>query len=507
MMGLGARLRLATDRGLTLGTLAERVAAIHGDRVLLREPGRTVRTANDVARQVDRWAGVIACSVQPGDRVVIAVPNGVDLVIAAMAASRAGAVPVPVGDQLRPNEVEAITASAQASLVVGSVDQLDGDSDVARSTVVAFGSSDLAALFATSGTTGQPKLAELTHRGLLGSTGVAALAPTMLRRDEAVLALPLAHIMGFAAVIGLLAAGIPTTVLPRFRPPDVLDVIERRRATIFIGVPTMYRMLDEAGAASRDLRSVNVWASGADVIAPDLARRFQRFGSSVTLPVVGPVGQALFVEGYGMVELAGAAVAKVSLPFVGPIGDALGLALPGWKLRVVGDDGGPVPVGGTGELQVRGPGTLRGYFANEAATERVRTADGWVRTGDVVRRGTAGAVAFVGRDKDVVKHGGYSVYALDVQAVLEAHPAVAEAAVVGIPDRTKGEVPVAVVRLRVDRSAGRSTGAVLDDIESYAAQRLAPYQVPQRLLVVDAIPRTSTGKVQRPEVRQLFEST
>src|SRR5205807_147352 len=175
--------------------------------------------------------------------------------------------------------------------------------------------------------------------------------------------------MGFAAILGLACAGIPVYFLPRFRPDEVLDAIESRRASIFIGVPAMYRMLLEAGAEQRDLSSVRAWGSGADAMPSELAAKFKSLG------------------------------------------------------------------------------VTKGYWGDTVATEAALTDDGWLRTGDLVRRGVLGAVVFEGRKKDVIKHGGYSVYALEVERVLEDHPDVVEAAVVGMPDERKGEIPVAAVRL------------------------------------------------------------
>src|SRR5262249_54999209 len=153
-----------------------------------------------------------------------------------------------------------------------------------------------------SGTTGSPKGAALTHRALVGQAAGAAMWPTRLHRDEAVIALPVAHIMGFAVLVGLAFAGIPAYLLPKFNPVRVLDAIEQRRATMFVGVPAMYRMLDEAGAEDRDLTSVRVWASGADAMPPELAERFKKMGATITVPLLGALGQAAFAEGYGMVE-------------------------------------------------------------------------------------------------------------------------------------------------------------------------------------------------------------
>ena len=162
------------------------------------------------------------------------------------------------------------------------------------------------------------------------------------------MALPIAHIMGFTAGLGFALAGVPVAALRRFDADAVLDLIEGRRARIFIGVPAMYRLLLEAGAEERDLRSVRLWLSGADVMPAELARRFQRMGSSADIPGVGPVGQAAFVEGYGLAESAGAVAMKARLPFPGlaALGDdAVGVPLPGVRFRIR-----------DGELELKAPG-------------------------------------------------------------------------------------------------------------------------------------------------------
>jgi acyl-CoA synthetase (AMP-forming)/AMP-acid ligase II len=262
----------------------------------------------------------------------------------------------------------------------------------------------------------------------------------------------------------------------------------------------MYRTLLESGAAERDLTSVRVWISGADVMPAEVARRFKSFGATATLPLVGAVGEAAFVEGYGMVEVGGSVAAKVSPPLL-PVGlgDSLGVSMPGWKLKVADHEGRSVLPGQVGELQLRGPGVLRGYWGDQAATDAALTPDGWLRTGDLVRSGPFGTVMFHGRAKAVIKSGGYSVYPLEVESDLEEHPDVLEAAVVGLPDDTLGEVPVAAVRLR---PGAKVTGAQL---VVWAGVRMAQYKAPREVVVVDDLPRTGTRKVQRERLLPLFE--
>lgn len=497
-----ARARLARASDLTLATLFERLAELHGDRLLVEEVGpEPLRvTHREAADLVARWSGAVAVDVQAGDRVVVALPSSYRLLLACAAVARAGAIPVPVNDRMRADEVDHVIADSGAALVLRDAADLDA-APGGGTTGAAPAAQDVAALFYTSGTTGKPKGARLTNRALVGQLGAGALWPTALRRDEAVVALPVAHIMGFAALAGLAVAGVPVCFLPRFDASCVLDVIEQRRSTMFIGVPAMYRMLLEAGAEQRNLTSVRVWASGADVMPAGLARRFQRMGGSVTIPgTTRSVGEALFVEGYGMVEVGGAVATRISPPYLPlPLGDALGVTLPGYRTRVVDDTGADVATGTVGELWVRGPGVLDGYHGDPEASAAAVTRDGWLRTGDLARRGPFGLLVFAGRKKDVIKNGGYSVFAVEVEASLEQHPDVAEAAAIGLPDERSGEIPVAAVRLR---PGGTTTG---EELVGWAATTMAPYKAPRRIVVVDDLPRTGTTKVQKDLLRPLFE--
>lgn len=496
------RAALLLKRDLTLGTLLDRLEKVHGDRQLVTEAdGGLDLTYEQAAKRVRRWAGGIAAQTNPGDVVVVATPNGYEQLLLCCAASRAGAVPAPVNDQMRKEEVAHVVKDSGAALVLKTAAAVDSSPPLAEAHKASV--DDVAALFYTSGTTGKAKGAALTHKALVGQVASAVLWPARLHRDEAVIALPVAHIMGFAVLIGLGVAGIPCFLLPRFNPVKVLDAIESRRATMFVGVPAMYRMLDEAHAAERDLTSVRVWASGADAMPPELAERFKKMGATITVPLLGAMGQAAFAEGYGMVEVGGGVAAKLSPPYLGagsgPFGEALGFALPGYEMRVVDDDGAELHGGQVGELQVKGPGVLKSYWGDEDATAAVLTHDGWLRTGDLARKGPLGLLMFEGRSKHVIKHGGYSVYALEVEQVLEQHPDVLEASVVGLPDERLGEVPVAAVRLADGATLKRAK------LEAWAEDRLAEYKAPTRYVAVDELPRTGTNKVQKSELLALFD--
>ena len=498
-MNLGVRFDLARGKDLTLGVLMERLATLHGDRPMVVEAdsGR-VRTFSDAAGDVDRWAGAIQALTEPGDRVVLATGNTYEQFLLVLAVARAGRLPAPVNSQMAPAEVEHVIQDSGATLVLATAEELDTDKPLGRAEPADPG--DVAALFYTSGTTGKPKGAQLTHRALFGGLPLTALIPRRTHRDELVAALSVAHIFGFTLMIAGACSGMPVYFMPKFNPVKVLDAIETRRASIFGGVPAMYRMMLEAGAPERNLKSIRMFISGADAMPQELSQQFKKFGATTQLPVVGPVGDATFVEGYGMVETGGGVALRVSPPLVpGALGGSMGLPLPGVKFKVVDPDGNEVPVGTVGELYLSGPSILKGYHGAPEASAAALTSDGWLRTGDMVRRGPLGSVNFEGRMKDVIKRGGYSVYAVEVEQDLEEHPDVAEAAVVPYPDSRDGEVPVAAVRLQA--------GASFDEaaLRAFAEGRMSRYKVPAHFVEVDDFPRTGTDKIQRKKVAEIVD--
>lgn len=524
MQEMGAA-ALVRGRGVHLGDLTAVLARRYGDRPAVEDPAATpgrevdaVRSFADLEAGVGRYARVLADDgIATGDRVMVAVDNRLDVAVLAFALARIGAVAVPVNHRLAPGEFRSIAEAAGAvaaiadpevvsrlpdGLDVRDAGDLGGRVDAAQPMAPTGGDPrETVVLLATSGTTGTPKAAALTSRGLLAALGrLAALPvgrPRGLRggRDLVFAALPLTHVMGFSVLLGSLSAGVPLVRRPRFDAVETLELIEARRPNVVVAVPTMYADLEEH-AAGHDLSSVQLWISSADAMPLDRARRFQRRGAIVQ--VAGRrFGSAAFLDIYGMVELSGPAAVRLLLP--GPAGPLpappVGLALPGVHVRAVDDEGRPLRAGRTGELQWRGGSVLQRYEGREDAGP---DDGGWFASGDVGRVWRGGLLQISGRNRDRLKVGGFSVFPAEVEAELQGAPGVKELAIVGMPDDRSGERVVAAVV----PDAGFDADAFL----AWAADQTAGYRRPRQVVVVDAIPRGNHGKIDRAAATDLVAS-
>ncbi|HUJ27088.1 MAG TPA: class I adenylate-forming enzyme family protein [Myxococcales bacterium] len=500
--------RLSFGAGLPLGELTRVLGDRFGDRPAIAMPGRRMWTYAMLEREVARMAAALeAGGVRAGETVAVVCGNRPDILVALFGLARIGAVPAPLNHRLRPEEQAAALESAGATAAV--VDpELEPALLALRLRLLRFEAltgwmqrhpreqrtqatrgADPALLLATSGTTGQPKLARIPSRALLGAIGRFHALPVghqrglRAGRDVVLAALPLTHVMGVTTMLGALCAGVKVLHLERFDARRVLARIEADEPNVFVGVPTMYADLESAGAAQRDLSSVELWVSAADAMPPDRARRFQLYGALER--VAGRrLGTAAFADVYGMVELAGPAALRLYPP--APRGrelPAIGFVLPGFSARVVGADGKARRLFGEGELQLRGPGIFSGYVGAEPP------AGAWFATGDVARLGPGGTFAFVGRSGDRLKVGGFSVFPAEVEAELRAFPGLAELAIVGVPDPRLGQVPAALVVA--------SGGFDEQKFLAWAADRVAGYRRPRSVVRVPSLPRGPNGKLDR----------
>ena len=414
--------------------------------------------------QLDKTAARIAAllhtrGVAPGDRVALVMPNVTHFPTAYFGILRAGGVVVPMNPLWKAREIAHALRDSGAGLVL-AFPQPDGQAERAAAEVgaqclvtdstffeAAVGATDpmagvverrgddTAVILYTSGTTGSPKGAELTHRNL--ATNVATVIETLVRvgPDDVLFGgLPLFHAFGQTCALNAsVTAGATLTLLPRFDPARALEIMRRDGVTVFLGVPTMYTALLQAESPGNDVPQLRLAVSGGAALPAEVLYAFEeRFG----VPVL---------EGYGLSETS--PVAAFNPPDRPRKPGSIGLPVRGVEMNLVAEDGTPVAPGDIGEIVIRGENVMKGYWNRpEATAEAIR--EGWFHSGDLARADDDGYLFIVDRKKDVIIRGGYNVYPREIEEVLYEHPAVLEAAVVGVPDEVHGEEVAAVVALR-----------------------------------------------------------
>jgi long-chain acyl-CoA synthetase len=452
-------------------------------------------------------AGLVRMGVQPGDRVVIAMYNIPQFIFSLYGIIRAGAVAVPLNVMLTEAETKKILDDAEPRIVlaggpfgqqvasvaktVSSVEhvvQTDDWSDLetAEGSVDSVGGDDeLAVLAYTSGTTGVPKGAMLSHANLLENLDQQMSIPhdTVYEDDVILLSLPLFHIFGLNVPLGLMVKnGASGVLLERFDPVPTLRVIEERRITVLCGAPPMYfAWTTTPGADQYDLSSVRLAISGAAPIAENVIKDFRElFGLDID-------------EGYGLTETSPTLTSNRMAEKPRP--GSVGKPLPGIELRIVDEAGKDVELGDPGEIIVKGPNVFRGYWRDEKATEEV-FVDGWMRTGDVAVKDDEGFLYLVDRKRDLVIVSGFNVFPSEVEHALLENPKVREAGVIGVPHEYRGETIKAYVVLVSGEES--SEEELLDDVGT----RLARFKLPESIEIVNELPRLLTGKVLRRALRK-----
>jgi long-chain acyl-CoA synthetase len=422
------------------------------------------RRAGGVARLLSRRG------VASGDTIALVLHNGWPFAAALWGGLKLGATIAPLNPLLSRDELDKVLAHLRPTAILDDVPE---DEFPWESVQV----SGPALILYTSGSTGQPKGAVLSHAALRAANESWAGPVMRLEPDDVVLAaLPLAHSFGLnGALLAPLLAGATVALRERFSAEDTLGAIARHRVTVLPAVATMFQKMLEVPALSPGACStLRLALSGAAPCPWELAEAWRR-RTGVRI-----------LRGFGMTELfrpiSYLADDAADLP------DAIGRAVPRVELRVVDDAGESCGANDVGELWIRSPAAMDGYLRSEEETRAVMR-DGWFRTGDLARVSPAGFVTIVGRKKELILRGGYSVVPGEVEAALLAHGAVAEAAVVGIPDAALGEEIAAFVTLRPGARAGA------DELVAFCRERLAAFKYPRRVSVVSELPKGATGKV------------
>ncbi len=495
----------------------------------------TILTYADLDSGSAQAAGLLReRGVRPGDRVAIMLPNIPEFAVVYYGVLRAGAVVVPMNPLLKEREVAYYLGDSEARLIFawqGFADEavagaervgadcvlvdadcvlVDASAASGRSAaesavkrpeprgtafadllaaatpvadVVDRDGSDTAVLLYTSGTTGQPKGAELTHANLMTNVDIMVTDLCRVRSHDVIFGgLPLFH--SFGQTCGLntaVSAGACLTLVARFSPEKVLEVLQRDRVTVFEGVPTMYVSLLAHEHRNRyDVSALRVCVSGGAALPVEVLRGFEEAFGCVIL------------EGYGLSETS--PVASFNHPDRERKPGSIGTPIRGVAMRVLDEQGIDVPLGEVGEIAIRGHNVMKGYWRRADATAEV-IRDGWFRTGDLARVDEDGYFFIVDRKKDLIIRGGYNVYPREIEEVLYEHPAVAEAAVVGVPDASLGEEVGAAVVLKP------GAVATAEDIQDYVKRQVAAYKYPRHVWILDALPKTPTGKILKREIR------
>jgi len=483
-----------------IDAIPKQAAARTPDAPALVDAGRTL-TYRDLAVLVDRRADQLrARGVRPGDRVLLASENCADQIALIFAAAAVGAWIVNVNPRLTAPELDAILrhssarlalytaavspeAEAHATRAAASFDDglmvglLNADCTPERD-------ADVAALLYTTGTTGKPKGVMLSHRSLLFVAAVSSRLRGLTPADRAWGVLPISHVYGLTSVmLGTLSAGACLQLTPRFTPEGMLAAIRDDGLSIVQGVPAMYaRLLEHVGGSDPLPNRLRFAYAGGSPLDPALKASVERL-----------LGVPLH-NGYGLSEAA-PTVSQTRLD--APRSDtSVGLPIPGVEVRVVGKDGQDVDGGAAGELWVRGPNLMRGYYRDPDATAAALRPGGWLNTGDMARQDPDGALFIVGRTKELIIRSGFNVYPLEVETVLNAHPGVTQSAVVGRLVADGNEEVVAFVQPDPRRTPSG------DELRAWAAQRLAPYKRPARIVMLDALPAAANGKVLKHVLKQ-----
>ena len=491
----------------SLATILTATAAEGGDRVAFKldDAELTYAMLDDGSARIASLLS--AKGVGPGDRVGLMLPNVPYFTVVYFGILRAGAVVVPMNVLLKEREVRfyledpgaklvfawhdfaeaaepgAAQAGADCLLVKpGEFEQLLASTEPAPE-LVERADDDTAVILYTSGTTGKPKGAELSHGNLRRNCGTVAGTLAGLSAEDVLLgALPLFHSFGQTCTMNAsVAIGSTVTMLPRFDPAKALEIIARDRVTIFQGVPTMYNaMLHCATADDADCSTLRLCMSGGAAMPAELMRAFEeKFG-------------CIILEGYGLSETS--PVASFNHPDMERKAGSIGTPIKGVEMKLVDDDGNDVPQGEIGEIVIRGHNIMKGYWDRPEATAEAITADGWFHSGDMAKVDEDGYFFIVDRKKELIIRGGYNVYPREVEEVLYEHPAVQEAAVVGVPDDALGEEVGAAVVL----CQGSEAGA--DELKAYVKEQVAAYKYPRKIWFLDELPKGPTGKILKREI-------
>ncbi len=507
---------------MNLADLSETNIKLYGEYPFLTYEGKTY--ANTELRRLacQLGGGLRTLGIGPGSKVVVLMPNSPDVIVSFQALFRLGATVIPVMFMLGPKEVNYILDHSEASTIithslfydkvkqaaqgVASVKQIvladksvDGcatfeslmQGQPGELAIAPTDAHDVAVMLYTSGTTGRPKGVMLTHLNLYSNAKLAAVTTEFERTNFtdtptiALLALPLAHSYGLTVMnVGFLIGG-RYVLMTWFEPEAAMRLIQEYKVTSFSGVPTMYAyMLNHPKFDQYDLSSVTGWGSGSAPLPVEIQRKFD-----------AKIGKEIY-DGYGLSE--NSPVVAASRPTMPNKRGSIGVPIYGVDIRIVDYDDQPTPQGEIGELLVRGPCVMKGYYKMPELTEHV-LRNGWLHTGDMVRMDEDGYLWIVERKDDLIIRGGENIYPREVEEVLYRHPKVAEASVIGVPDPEMGQEIHGYVVLRANEQADEA------ELIEFCHAHIARFKSPKHVSIVPALPKNLIGKTLRKELRRMYQ--
>jgi long-chain acyl-CoA synthetase len=445
--------------------------------------------------------------IRPGDNVGLISRNSVEFVFSYMAIISLGAVVVPLNFQLTAREIAYIVKDAQMKhLITAERQQLDSELEhhgyrqevtqliigefkdqlttAAIPPAAGLTEDDPCAIIYTSGTTGSPKGAVLSHRNLASNADAFQQALHIEAGDNVLCVLPMYHCFAWTcAVLNPLLCGATVTILEAFTPKETTAAIKDRGVTVVYGVPPMYNLLARLGEAS-DLAGVRIFVSGGASLPEKVARQFrEKYGIDI-------------IEGYGLSEAS--PVVTVNPPAKTKY-YSIGKALPGLEVKVVGQRGEDLPPGTVGEITVKGPTVMLGYF-NLPLETSVALRDGWLYTGDLAYRDTEGYFFVVDRLKDMIIANGENIYPREIEELLYAYPGITEAAVIGVADELRGQAARAYIVAAEGQTIDKKA------LKAYLQTKLAAFKIPRDFIIIDALPKNQTGKILKRVLREQVET-
>ncbi|OAJ55919.1 FadD3 family acyl-CoA ligase [Paraburkholderia ginsengiterrae] len=528
---------------LTTPALIARGAERYGTRIAIETAQGSLSYAQLDAARIEAARALLSCGIRPGERVAIWAPNVAHWIVAALAIHSAGAALVPINTRMKGLEAGAILEDSGARLLFccgtflgdsypamlaahrpASLERIvvfDGEPEhtaserpgcdetweafllrAAGTSMETFRGREAAVrpdtlmdIMFTSGTTGRPKGVMTTHGQNLQAIHDWTQIVMLREGDRYLIVNPFFHAFGYkAGWLAALASG--AAVLPHlvFNPARVLERIVRDRVSVLPGPPTLYHaLLDIPDLAARDLSSLRVAVTGAAAIAPSLVERMRT-----------QLGFETVVTGYGLTESCGFATLCRQGDDAETVAHTSGRAMPGVEIRIADGGGATLPAGATGEVQIRGYNVMQGYFGQQGTTQEAALdtidAEGWLHTGDLGTLDERGYLRITDRIKDMFIVGGFNCYPAEIERLFNGHPAVAQVAVVGVPDERLGEVGHAYVVLRSGEHASET------ELIEWARKNMANYKVPRYLTLVDQLPVSAAGKVLKYRLREGSES-